>query len=187
MLRPPALAALNHLLTQSGWAGPRLARFSGKTAKFDIVPFSLACTIAADGALVSAAEGATPDATCTIAPPLLPRLALRDEAALGQIKTCGDAALVEEIFFLWRNLRWDAAEDISRVTGDVAAERIVRFADAIVQQARGVGQNLSQALAEYWTEERPLLAKPAPVADFARQVERLSDEVARLEQRINRL
>jgi ubiquinone biosynthesis protein UbiJ len=187
MLRPPAIAALNHLLARSGWALPRLARFSGKTVRCDVAPFSLICSVRQDGTLAQATANATPDATCALAPALLPRLAWRDEAVLGQIATSGDAALIEEIFFLLRNLRWDAAEDISRITGDVAAERIVRFADASLRRVRGARQNLSQALAEYWTEERPLLAKPAPVADFVRQVERLRDEVECLEQRIKRL
>ena len=86
-----------------------------------------------------------------------------------------------------RHLRWDAAEDLSRVTGDIAAERIVQLAKASQQQVRDTVLNLSQALAEYWTEERPLLAKPAQVAAFMQQVDKLRDDMARLEQRINRL
>jgi len=49
----PTAAALNHLLTQSGWALQRLARFSGKTARFNIAPFSFACTFQYDSTLRS--------------------------------------------------------------------------------------------------------------------------------------
>jgi ubiquinone biosynthesis protein UbiJ len=187
MLNQPTIAMLNHLLTQSGWALQRLAEFAGKTARFHLAPFSFACTIQPDGSLIAAAENASADAICTIAPSLLPRLALQDEAAYQQIAATGDAALIEEIFFLARNLRWDAAEDLSRVTGDIAAERIVQFAQGAHKQVRDTALNLSQALAEYWTEERPLLAKPAPVADFDLQVSKLADDISALEQRIQRL
>ena len=187
MLSQPAIAALNHLLTQSGWALQRLARFAGKTARFNIAPFSFACTIQDGGTLRAAGQDSSADASCTIPPSLLPRMALHDEAAFSQVASSGDTELLAEIFFLSRHLRWDAAEDLSRVTGDIAAERIVQFAKDSQQQVRNTALNLSQALAEYWTEERPLLAKPTHVAAFVQHVDKLRDDLARLEQRINRL
>lgn len=187
MLNQPAIAILNHLLGQSGWALQRLSRFGGRTARFHIAPFSFVCTIQPDGSLHDAARDASADAVCTIAPSLLPRLALQDEKALEQIETSGDAELIEEIFFLARNLRWDAAEDLSRFTGDIAAERIVQLAQSAKQQVRNTATNLSQALAEYWTEERPLLAKPDQLTAFAQGTDKLADAVERLEQRIQQL
>ncbi len=187
MLSQPTTSALNHLLTQSGWALQRLARYAGKTARFNIAPFSFAYTIQDDGTLHTADQDAQADASCSIPPSLLPRLALHDEAAFSKIYSEGDAALLNEIFYLSRHLRWDVAEDLSRVTGDIAAERIVQFAKDSQQQVRDTALNLSQVLAEYWTEERPLLAKPTHVAAFVRQVDKLRDDMARLEQRINRL
>jgi len=180
-------ATLNHLFSQSGWALPRLAKFAGKTARFDIAPFSFAYTVNEDGSVSSAAADASADAICTIAPSLLPRLAFKDESAFAQIHTSGDAALLSEIFYLSKNLRWDAAEDLSRVTGDIAAERIVHLAASAQQQVRDGARNLSEAFAEYWTEERPLVAKSTHINSFVKQVDTLRDDVARLEQRINRL
>jgi len=55
------------------------------------------------------------------------------------------------------------------------------------QQSREALENFSRAAAEYWTEERPLLAKPQHVTTFIQQVNTLRDDVARLEIRINRL
>jgi ubiquinone biosynthesis protein UbiJ len=182
-----SFAALNHLLKQSGWALPRLAGFAGKTARFNIAPFSFSYTVQADGALLTADEQASPDAICTISPSLLPRLALHDETAFALIQSSGDTAFLAEIFYLSKNLRWDAAEDLSRVTGDIAAERIVHLAETAHQQIRDGALNLSQAFAEYWTEERTLVAKSTHINSFVKQVDTLRDDVARLEQRINRL
>ncbi|MDZ4202886.1 MAG: hypothetical protein U1C96_12165 [Gallionella sp.] len=187
MFAQPSAAVLNHLLQQNGWARQRLARFAGKTARFEMAPLSFAFTILPDGMLRGADVGTSADAVCVIPPSLLPRLALHDEKAHREIGTEGDAALLTEIFFLSRTLRWDAAADLSRVTGDIAAERIVRTAQDTKQQLSDAAANLTRAAAEYWTEEDPLLAKPADVAAFAHQVDVLRDDVARLEQRIRNL
>lgn len=187
MLNPLGVSLLNHLLAQSGWAQPRLVRFHGKTARFVVAPFSFRYTIQPDGTLAEAAPDASPDVTCVVPPALLPRLALHDERAYSEVESSGDPALLNEIFFLSRNLEWDAAEDLSRVTGDIAAERIVQAARGGGRQLRDGALNLSQALAEFWTEERPLLAKPEQIADFSCEVDKLRDDAARLEQRIKRL
>jgi ubiquinone biosynthesis protein UbiJ len=178
---------LNHLLEQNSWALQRLACFSGKTVRFDIAPFSFACTILADGSLRSADTATSVDALCVIAPSLLPRLAAHDEEAHTEIRSEGDTALLTEIFFLSRNLRWDAAEDLSSLTGDIAAERLVQTFHSARQQIRDAAVNLSRASAEYLTEEQPLIAKLQQVSAFMQQVDMLRDDLARLEQRIDRL
>lgn len=185
MYARPSIAVLNHLLLQNNWALLRLARFAGKTAQFDIAPFSFACTILPDGTLCSADPESSADALCVIAPSLLPRLALHDELAHADIQSTGDAALLAEIFFLSRNLRWDAAEDLSKITGDIAAERIVQAMQS--KQLGASAVNLAHAAAEYWTEERPLLVKPQQINRFMQQVDTLRDDMARLEQRIKSL
>lgn len=187
MFAQPSASALNHLLQQNRWAMQRLVRFAGKTARFNIAPFSFVWTIQADGSLENAEDAASADVVCDIPLSLLPRLAMQDEQAHAEIRSEGDAALLTEIFFLSRNLRWDAAEDLSRVTGDVAAERIVQAAQDAKQHLLDAATSLSQAAAEYWTEERPLLVKPGQIATFVQQVDALRDDLARLEQRVKRL
>jgi ubiquinone biosynthesis protein UbiJ len=187
MFAQSSAAALNHLLTQNSWALRRLVRFAGKTARFDIAPFSFAYTILDDGSLHCADATASIDAFCVIAPSLLPRLVVHDENAHTGIRSEGDAELLKEIFFLSRNLNWDATEDLSHITGDIAAERIMKIVHNAQQQFSNATLNFSQAAAEYLTEERPLLAKPQQVSTFMQQVDTLRDDVARLEQRIDRL
>lgn len=178
-------SALNHLLVQNSWALARLARFSGKTVRFNIAPFSFAYTVLPDGMVSNADRAASADAVCTIAPSLLPRLAIHDELAHADIQSSGDTAMLTEIFFLSRNLRWDAAEDLSHITGDIAAERIVQM---VSHNRIGASvTSLAQAAAEYWTEERPLLAKPRQINSFMHQIDTLREDISRLEQRVRRL
>lgn len=187
LLNRPALAVLNHLLAQSGWGAKRLARFKGKCARIHVAPFTLAFIVGDDGLLGEAAANASTDASLTLAPSLLPRLALNDEKAFDEIAVAGDAALIEEILFLARHIKWDAAEDLSRVTGDIAAERIVGFTRHGMEHARHAAQSLAEAAAEYFMEERPLVAAPAALAGFKTAVAELHERAATLEARINRL
>lgn len=183
----PTATALNHLLTQNNWALQRLARFAGQTARFDIAPFSFAYTVRKDGTLSNAKAATAADAVCVIAPSLLLRLFLHDEKAYGEIQSEGDAELLAEIFFLSRNLHWDLAEDLSGMTGDVAAERITQALQSTKLQLHQAAINLSMAAKEYWTEENPLLAKPQQISVFMQHVDILRDDISRLEQRIRQL
>jgi len=187
MFANAAALALNHLLTQNSWALPRLARFAGKTVRVHLTPFNVAYTVLADGAVLGAGAEVTADATCYVAPTLLPRLLAKDETVYGEIRTEGDGTLLSEIFALSRQLQWDVAEDLSPFTGDILAERIVRTAQAQQAQFRQGAQNLAETAAEYVSEERPLIVKPAQLAAFVEQVDTLRDDVARLAQRISRL
>lgn len=180
-------AALNHLLEQSGWAMQRLQKYAGKTARFNIAPFSFAFYILPNGSILTAEQTEPADCTCIIPPSLLPRLALQDEHAFSQIETQGDSALLGEIFNISKNLQWDMGEDLSRFMSDSAAERLVQFAGIAKKQLIDNALNISQAFAEYWTEERPLVAKSTHIQQFIQQVDTLRDDIARLEQRINRL
>lgn len=187
MFDRPSAAALNHLLRQNNWALDRLARFAGKTARFDIAPFSFAYTILEDGTLRSADASATADAVCVIHASLLPRLALRDDRAQAEIYTEGDASLLAEIFFLSHDLRWDASGDLSHITGDAAAKRVVQTMQGVLQRLHNAAEGLSNAAAAYCTEKYPMLVRPQHATAFMRQVDELRDDVARLEQRIKRL
>ena len=127
------------------------------------------------------------DTLCVISPSLLPRLATQDKTARNEIRSEGDAALLTEIFFLSQNLRWDAAEDLSKIIGDITAERIVQAVKNTHQQLQNSAENFAESLSEYWTEERPLITKPPQTRAFTQQVDTLRDDIARLEQRVKRL
>jgi len=188
MLEAGAVASLNHLLRQNAWAAARLAPFAGQCVEFRCPPFpSLRLRILDGGLLERAPDDAAGALVVKLNAPALPLLLLRDEAALGQVGLEGSAALAEVVRFLFRNLRWDIEEDLSKLLGDVVAHRVVAQGEALAGWQREAATRLAQNLAEYWTEEQPLLARPAEVAKFRAGVEALADEVTRLEQRLARL
>lgn len=188
MLSWPAAAALNHLMRDAEWARERLHPFAGRSARLEVAPASLALTVEADGRLVPAVPGIEPAAVIRLSAPTLIRLLwLHDEAAQREVQVEGDAGLASALTSVLSGLRWDVEEDLSVVVGDVAARRMARTGSAILAWHAKVASNLAEALAEYWTEERPLLASREAASQLVGAVDALRDDVDRLEKRIERL
>lgn len=188
MLASVAIAPFNHLLRGESWARKRLQPCAGKTARFRLPPFpDLALTVQASGEISPAARGTPDDAVVTLVPGLLPRLLARDQDAYSEIRISGDTEFAEEIIRVGKDLHWDAEQDLSSVTGDILAHRIAQAGQGLVYWHTETIRNLLQTLMEYWTEEQPLLAKPANLREFIREVDALQDGTAHLEQRINAL
>lgn len=180
-------APLNHLLRANAWARDTLKPHAGKTACLRCLPFSASLVVLESGEVAPAPAGTIPDATLTVTPGLLLRMAARDDNAWRDIVIDGDTALAGAVHHLWRHLRWDAEEDLSRVFGDVAAHRMADSARALGQWARISGDNLARSFSEYLTEERPVIAATGEIARFAADVDQLRDDLARLEKRVARL
>jgi ubiquinone biosynthesis accessory factor UbiJ len=188
VLERGAVAALNHVLAQHPWARERLARFAGQAVRLRCPPFpELDLGILESGLLGEESGAAAPALTVTLAPSALPLLLARDEAALKQVGIEGSAELAETVRALFTHLAWDAEEDLSRLFGDVLARRIASGGRAFLDWQRDAALRLGENLAEYWKEEQPLLARPADVAAFCRDVGALRDDVARLEKRLDLL
>ena len=183
----PVTASLNHILHSAPLAMERLARFAGKTAAFHVGPFDFAWTVQTTGEVTAAVAGAARDLEVKVSPFLVPRLAAGDEAAYRDVQMTGDAEFAQEISFLARNLTWDVEEDLSKVTGDIAAHRIVGGAKTGVAWAKDSAHRLAAGAAEYWTEEAPLIASRVKVDEFIRGVSEFRDDVERLEKRIELL
>ena len=190
-LPAPLIAAINHLLGQASWAREKLAPFAGHAAQIKLPPFEAAFLIGDDGCICSPtdanAAAAEPEVIIAL-PATAPLLALQGkDAVMRAARIEGSAEFAEALGFVIRNLRWDVEEDLSTVVGDIAAHRIVSGTREFAAWQQQAAQNLAENLAEYFTEEQPLIARRAAIADFSTEVDRLRDDVARLEKRLQRL
>jgi ubiquinone biosynthesis protein UbiJ len=188
MLERGAAAGLNHLLAQQPWAVERLKAFAGQCVEFRCPPFpNLRLAILDTGFLEQAPADATSALVVKLEPAALPLVLARDESALKDVEVEGSAELASTVQYLSRHLVWDIEEDLSRFFGDIVAHRLVSGGKAFAAWQRDAATRLAENLVEYWTEEQPLLARPADVGKFCRDVDTLRDDAARLEKRIERL
>jgi len=188
MLSAPAAVALNHLLSHAEWARARLIPFAGSIIRFDVLPLTAAFAIESDGRLAAAPLESEAAALVQLSGPTLVRLVwLRDESARQDVRVTGDTALASALTGVLSAMHWDVEEDLSRVIGDVAAHRVAQAGSAFLAWQSRTATNLAQSLAEYWTEERPVVASREAVGAFVEAVDVLRDDTERLEKRIDRL
>ncbi len=180
-------ALLNHLLRSNGWAREALQRHAGKTVCFRCLPFENRLTICAGGEVTPAARDAATDLTLTLTPAFIMRAAARDESLWREVAIEGDTALGTVIHRLWRDLRWDAEEDLSKLFGDIAAHRMAESGRTLQRWMKSGGDNLARSFAEYLTEEQPLIAAKSDLSSFNTEVDRLRDDIARIDKRIEKL
>ncbi|MDP2824683.1 MAG: hypothetical protein Q8O52_18630 [Sulfuritalea sp.] len=190
-LPAPLLAAINHLLGQAAWARDKLAPFAGHAARVKLPPFEAAFLIGEDGCIsapsLTNAAAAEPEVSISL-PAATPLLAMQGkDAVLRAAHIEGSAEFAEALGFVIRNLRWDAEEDLSGIVGDIAAHRIVSGTREFAAWQQQAARNLAENLAEYFTEEQPMIARQADIAGFSNDIDRLRDDVARLEKRLQRL
>ena len=187
MFEPLALPALNRLLRANTWALDRLRVHAGKTALLECPPFALRLTVLDSGEVAPAPADLAADLAVRVSPPLLLRLAARDETAWSEAQVTGDVELAAAIDYVRRNLKWDVEESMSRVFGDVAAHRLANAARQFERWGRETALNLGRAAAEYSTYESPLLASAQAVDEFIHEVDEVRDQVERLEKRLELL
>ena len=190
VIERPAAAALNHLLSGQAWARERLRPFAGKRVSFRLAPLPDLRLLILDSGLLDASipQGDAPDdLTVTVKPGALPLLLARDEAALREVDLAGPADLASTVQALFRDLEWDAEEDLSKLLGDVLAHRVAGAARGMFAWQKDAALRLGQNIGEYLTEEQAMLAPGAEAAVLARGVQAAAEDCARLERRIDRL
>ena len=124
-------------------------------------------------------------------PPALMRMAnamRRGASSIGEdVRITGDLSLLESLNLALQRLDVDFEELLSGYVGDVAAHELGRAARAFLAWSRRTGDTLMTNTGEYLVEELRVSPPAIELEDFAHEVDRLRDDVERLEKRVARL
>jgi len=178
------LSALNHLLKGANWARARLIPFAGRRARFDMPPFAFGFEIAPDGFVIPNPDPEISDVVIRLpadTPFLLPQGLDR---VMAQATVEGNAEFATELSFVFRNFRWDAEEDLSRLVGDIAAHRIVQSANRLVDWQKQAATHFAQNLGEYLTLEAPVLVRREEILALQEGIAQLDTDLSRAERRL---
>lgn len=168
------LGGLNHLLENAHWARARLVPFAGRRARFDMPPVNFGFEITAAGTVAANADPELTDVVIRLpaeTPFLLPQ---GIDKVMAQAIVEGNAEFATELSFVFRNLRWDAEEDLAKLVGDITAHRLVQGANRIVAWQQQAATRLAENMTEYLTIENPVLVPRA-------ELRVLRDAIARFE------
>lgn len=187
MLKPLASRFLQHLTNQNQWSREYLLPFAGEVVQFDIAFIKTNLLILEDGSLSIAGETAAPAASIHAPPSLMLRLLSGDESAKTQIKIEGNSHLATELSKVLQHMRWDVEEDLSKIVGDIGANKSIAVSKKVFDEAKKQTINIAEMLTEFWQEEKPILTKKRHVVQFNSEVDALRSDVARFEKRLEKL
>lgn len=178
---------LNHLLAREDWARLRLGPYAGQTFRIEGGPAPLPMTVTESGYLRPASAGELPSVTIAFPSDAIVGLLFDAASIPASARLSGAASFAETLAFVFRNLHWDYEADLAGLFGDIPAHRIARLLGEGLAWQRSTLRWLGSNLAEFATEESALVTRAPDLAQFCGEVDRLRDNLARLEKRISRL
>lgn len=180
MLDRPLLIALNHLLRQEPWARQRLRPFAGRGVRISLPPLvNFDLTVAEDGAFHGGPLTA-PDVQIRLPEHAPLRFLGRPQEALAAARLEGAADFAEALGFVFRNLRWDAEEDLARFVGDIPARRLAGLGQTLLRWQGQAVARLAANVGEFVIQEQPGLL-------HRRDMQRQQDGVAQVASRTEAL
>ena len=177
-----AVRVLNRLLDREPTVRDQLLPHAGRTAKFEVPPFSVLLGIDGDGRFCTASG--TPDVSIALDPTAVPAAVLDPNALLRKVRLSGDADFAQTLSSVLQRLRPEPEEELARFVGDVAAVRIVATMRAMASAVADGAARLRRSAADYLVAENPMLVTRSEAEAFARDVTELRDAVERLEKRL---
>jgi ubiquinone biosynthesis protein UbiJ len=183
---------LNRNVAGSRRAQELTRRLDGRALELEVTNTPLKIFMEArDGRIVLAERRDTP-ADARLAGTPLSLLTLAGPGAEGRLRSGkvrieGDAEIAQAFRELLEQTRPDFEEELSQIIGDVAARRVANLAREVLAFGRRAGDSLATSAAEYLQEEGRDVPARIEVEEFLREVDRLRDDVERLEARLTRL
>lgn len=187
MFDPAFLAAVNHLLAGANWARARLAPFAGRRARFAVPPVEFGFEITAAGTVTANPDPALTDVIIRLpaeTPFLLPQGL---DKVMAQATVEGNAEFATELSFVFRNLRWDAEEDLSKLFGDIAAHRLVQGAHRFLAWRQQAATRLAENVTEYLTIEQAVLVRRDELLALHNAITAFDADLSRTENRLSAL
>ena len=176
---------LNHVLSQNDWMSSRLKKFHNKNILIKISEISMFFKVNKQGLLEHISQVKNPDASISMPIKSFVNQIIHKENKGITIK--GDIDLAKEVSEILKKIKWDVEEDLSKIIGDVAANRLGVMGGKFLNESKKVTISIAEAFKEYWEEEKPLIAKKTRVHQFLAEIDNISEDTERIEAKINNL
>ena len=176
---------INHLIQQNPEHQQDLSRLSGKTLSLNLAGFGLTGRINHDGFLETADQPA--DTLITFHQSAIRKILTGQEPGVGDISLEGDLMLGMTVLPILGSLRYYASDDLARIFGDSLAGSISGRAANIGQTVKKIGQSIAEQISDFSREPESPVIDAATLSVWMEEVDKLRDDVARLNERLDRL
>lgn len=177
------LPIINRLILQSPDSRSELAAFAGKTLTLNIAGLKLAGRITEDGLL--AAGNGFADTEITFRDSAIQKILQGGEPGAGDIGLEGDLILGIAVLSLLGSLHSRASDELARIfsTQDGIGSRAADIGHSIKQ----IGRSIAEQIGEFSREPESPVIDAATLSAWMEEVDKLRDDVARLNERLDRL
>jgi ubiquinone biosynthesis protein UbiJ len=180
---------LNRYLCLDPESLARLEGLNGKIFAWKVSDLNLVLYVLPSGSelRISAETPAEPDVTIHATVATLLRLGRGDRVPGDQLEIEGDTELAGDLRDVLSGIDIDWEEQLSGLVGDVVAHRLGNLARGVLGWGHRAKETLLRDASEYLQQESQDLPRPEAVEGFLDGVDRLRNDVDRLEARIGRL
>lgn len=179
------LPIINHLIRQNPEIQAQLAGYNGIVLDLDVAGLKLHGRFDEQGFLVESDKPA--DTLIILHESALKKIVSGEMPGIGDFGIEGDQALGLNLLPVLGSLRYYANDDISRIFGDAAAGSIALRTRKVGETLKHIGQNLMAQVSDYAKEPDAPVVTRAEFDEWAQEVDRLRDDVARLHARLDKL
>ena len=186
----PLQTLLNRHLQESSVARSQLAELDGESLQLKLagVPFAVTL-VAVPGELLLGTDGPADPSAVISGTPLAAAKYVRGNETIASagLHIAGDAEVAGVFLDILKAARPDLEEELSRVTGDVAAHKLGNLVRGARDFASKTMQTLRANSSEYLTEESRQLPSRNEVEEFYADVATLRNDVERIAARLRQL
>jgi ubiquinone biosynthesis protein UbiJ len=188
-LLKPLESLLNRNIAGSARARGLLSRIAGRSLELRLAatPWRLRFVAGTDAISLGTGGEAPADATIEGTPFTFARLAMGNpmqSIRAGGAQVMGDAEIAQGFQRLFEAAQPDFEEELSRLTGDVAAHHLANLARDAADFGRRARDTFMQNVAEFLTEESRDVPLRTEVEEFVAGVDGLREAADRLEARL---
>ena len=181
----PLSSLINQALRTDADAQERLRAMGRCTIRLDLAPVPAVGLHIENGSLMVEAPQEHVDLAVRGHPAAFVRYVLCNQASDIHLEGNGEVAQGLRDFLATLDIDWE--ELLARVIGDTPARVMMRSLAEVAQAAQRFGAATQSNGRDYLHEESGLLPNASEIDQFMREVDRLRDDLARLEQRFDRL
>ena len=180
----PTLSIFNHIIRQNPETQAVLAGYNGIVLTIRAAGFTLHGRFNSEGLLEHSPHAA--DAVLVFRDSVLRKMLNGQQPGVGDFEIEGDMALGFRLLTVIGGLRYRADRDLSRLFGEEAAERIGGRGRKIAGTLKSIGRSLLEQGAYFSREPESPVVSREEFEQWAEEVERLRDDIARLHARLDK-
>jgi len=191
MLDTLSLPLINRALRDDPWAAGRLANFAGASLRITLADHTLLrYSIEPDGLLAAHQVFGQDEPTLWIELPANAAALLVSHGRKGVIKAAkirGNVELANTLNEVMDQIRPDPEAFLATKIGDIAAHRTMTLLTALKDGAEQLATRLKDQFTEHVAEGHSVIVPSPEIRQFITGVDQLRNDVARLEQRVQKI